>query len=404
VGIRERTWTSGGEKKTAWVCEYFDADRKWRLKTFRTKKEAKDFEATARTDIKQGRHVADAASITVKRAGELWIERAEEEKLLQSSLTQYDEHLRLHITPFIGDMKLSKLNPPAIRAFASKLRAAAPPRSDAMVKKVLTSLGGIFADAHRRGLASHNPVADMRDSGRKRRTKGERAARKKKLVVGVDIPLPAEIRAIVKAANVYRRALVLTAAQTGLRISELRALRWQDLDVTAGTITVAQRADAWNEVDVPKSEAGERVVPLSPDATKALKEWRLQCPKRPTGRTDADGEPIMELHYVFPNGKGKVESQQNIVQRHWHPAQIAAGVTAPSIHKRTKAPRLDEKGNQLIGARYSGFHCLRHFFCSWCAASKEKGGLGLTLQEVSELMGHSDPNLTASILSASVPG
>ena len=124
-----------------------------------------------------------------------------------------------------------------------------------------------------------------------------------------------------------RRAFFATAALAGLRASELRGLRWQDVDFTTATITVRQRADVWGTIDVPKSEAGERTVPVPPLVMNALKEWRLACPRRDTGRKDADGEPIKELHYVFPNGKGKVESHTNIVRRHWQPLQVAAGVS-----------------------------------------------------------------------------
>jgi integrase len=236
MAIRQRTWTtSKGKEKSAWVVEYFDSAKKWRLKTFKTKAEAKGFEATTLTDLKKGRHVADSASITVEEAGKLWIAAGEENGLTTSTLTQYGEHLDLHLIPLVGAVKLSKLNVPAIRAFEGDLLAAG--RSPALVKKVLTSLGGIFADAQERGKASHNPIQEMRKRRRKRRTKNTRE-RKRRLEVGVDIPEPAEIRAILNAASrpgsnkhpAFRRAFFATAALSGLRASELRGLRWRDVD------------------------------------------------------------------------------------------------------------------------------------------------------------------------------
>src|SRR5262249_11535842 len=61
----------------------------------------------------------------------------------------------------------------------------------------------------------------------------------------------------------------------------------------------------------------------------------------------------------------------NILQRQWHPLQLAAGVTVRTI---------DEKGNPVMRPKYSGLYALRHFFCSWRAARRQDGGLGLPLK------------------------
>jgi integrase len=180
--------------------------------------------------------------------------------------------------------------------------------------------------------------------------------------------------------------------------------------LTKGTITVRQRADAWGGIDEPKSEAGNRTVPLPAMVVNALKQWKLACPLRNTGKKDADGEPIKELHYVFPSGKGRVESHSNIVQRHWWPLQIAAGVSVQALDEDgnpVREPVLDEDGKPMTGndgnpvmrdvmlAKYSGLHALRHFFCSWCAARPQDGGLGLPLKTVQVRMGHSTLAMTA---------
>ena len=133
-----------------------------------------------------------------------------------------------------------------------------------------------------------------------RRTKGGRALRKRKLVVGVDIPAPAEVRAVLTTARGYDRAFTVTAALTGLRASELRALRWQDVDLVKAVLNVRQRADKQGTIDVTKSEAGERAVPLPPMVVNTLKEWKLTCPERDTGRKDAEGNPTSELTLRLP--------------------------------------------------------------------------------------------------------
>ena len=74
-----------------------------------------------------------------------------------------------------------------------------------------------------------------------------------------------------------------------------------------------QRADRYNVIGRPKSEAGERTVPLLPMVVNALREHRVACPKR-------------EHDLVFPNGKGNVESHTNIINHGLIPAMIAAGI------------------------------------------------------------------------------
>ena len=384
MAIRQRTWEWKGNRRSAWVVDYFDTKGKRRLKTFKTKRAATDFAAATHVDVKQGIHVADADSVTVSEAGKLWLATCVENGLVYGSRVHNDWLLRLHIEPFLGKTKLSKLTVPAIRDFESTLRANG--RSPSLVRRAIGGLGALLADAQERGLTMRNPVRDMRQNRGKRRTKATKE-RRRQLAIGVDIPTPVEIKAILGAATGFRRAFFATAALAGLRASELRGLRWQDVDFAKATISVWQRADAWGTIDVPKSDAGYRMVPVASLVVNALREWKLACPKG-------------ELGLVFPNGAGNVESRSNIVKRHWWPLQVAAGVSVPAVNKNGNPvmamdddgkPVFDDQGRPVpvMQAKYSGLHALRHFFCSWCAARPQDGGLGLPLKTVQVRMGHS---------------
>jgi integrase len=65
--------------------------------------------------------------------------------------------------------------------------------------------------------------------------------------------------------------MMLTAVFTGLRSSELRGLKWDDVNLKAGEIHVVRRVDEFGVFGPPKSESGERVVPLPPMLVNALK-------------------------------------------------------------------------------------------------------------------------------------
>jgi len=202
----------------------------------------------------------------------------------------------------------------------------------------------------------------VRDLSRKRRGKKQQAKKRKngKLEVGVDIPKPDEITAILAGATGRWRPLLVTAALTGLRASELRGLRWSDVDFKANEIHVRRRADRYNEIGSPKSDARHRTVPFG----KIVAKWKLACPKS-------------ELGLVFPNGVGKVESLANIINRGLVPAQIAAGVVTP-----------DGK------AKYTGLHSLRHFYASWLINREEDGGQALPPKVVQERLGHASITMT----------
>lgn len=375
MSVRKRTWsTLNGEEKSAWVVDYLDTKGTRRLKTFAKKKDADTFAATASVEVREGTHVADSASATVAQAGAFWIASGENAGLERSTVNQRRRHLRLHIEPLLGATLLSRLSVPVIRGFEDDLRAAGV--SAAMVRKVLVSLGGILADAQERGLVAKNPVRDMRA----RRGSSERRAEKRhkgKLKVGEDIPTPAEIRAIVEAASGRWRPLLITAIFTGLRSSELRGLRWEDVDLERRALHVRQRADEFGAIGRPKSEAGEREIPLPPIVVNTLREWRLACPKGP-------------LNLVFPNGAGNVENHKNMLRRGLQPVQVKAGVCVPT-------GEVDKDGAPVMAAKYGGLHALRHFYASWCINRPQDGGLGLPLKVVQSRMGHSSITMTADV-------
>lgn len=143
-----------------------------------------------------------------------------------------------------------------------------------MVKKIVTSVSSILADALTDGYVAQN-VARTLTNRRKKKTKAEQ---RRKLKVGVDIPTPAEMKAILGAAQGRWRPLLMTATMTGLRASELRGIKWDDIDFAKAELHVRQRADRYKKIDVPKSEAGERTIPLPPTVFAVLREWKLACP------------------------------------------------------------------------------------------------------------------------------
>jgi integrase len=174
MSVRKRTWkTAKDETKEAWVVDYVDQGGKRRLKTFKRKKEADAYHARANIEVREGVHTPDSESITAEHAAGLWLESCS--GLERATVKAYEQHVRLHIVPLLGSVKLSRLNVPTIRAFEDRLRQH---RSFAMAKKILGSLAAIVADAQERGLVARNVVRDLRSRRKKGKENRPRAVKK----------------------------------------------------------------------------------------------------------------------------------------------------------------------------------------------------------------------------------
>ena len=371
MSVRKRTWRNAdGSQGEAWLAAYTDHEGKRRIRSFDKKQEAVAYHASVAGELRSGIHVPDSQSVTVAEAGKLWLAGCEADGLERSTQDYYRQHFERHIVPLIGAAKLSRLTMPMVRGFEDKLKLD---RSATMVRKVCISLGALLTDAQERGLVGQNVV---RERSRRRRGKHARAAgrQKSKLRVGIDIPSPNEIRAIIAALDDSRRAMMLTAILTGLRSSELRGLRLDDIDLKSRKLYVRQRADRYNVIGKPKSAAGEREIPLSPMAVNLLRRWKLACPRG-------------ELGLAFPAADGSVESYVNTVRHILDPVLIAAGVTKPGVNAQ---------GKPIAVAKY-GWHSLRHFYASWCINRKVDGGLELPPKVVQERMGHASSAITQDV-------
>jgi integrase len=377
MAIRHREWTTNkGTKGSAWVVDYYAQTGKRHVKSFQKKKDALAFEAKTRIEVNGKVHVADSETITVAEAGKLWLAACD--GLERSTRAQYEQHLRLHIEPFLGKKKLTDITIPAVRTFVDELKANG--RSASMVRAVRVSLGSLLSDAQDRGLVIRNAVKDV---GRKKGAQRAAARHVEPAQVGVDIPTPAEVKALLAAATGKPRVFLMTAVFTGMRASELRGLRWADVDLDRATVTVRQRADAYQEIGSPKSEKGRRTIPMPPALVDTLREWKPDC-------------PAGKLDLVFPTGTGGIEFHANIVKRWFQPQQVAAGVSVPSDGK-------DKDGKPVMAPKYSGLHALRHFYASWCINRKEDGGLGLPPKVVQDRMGHATIQITLDTYSHLFP-
>jgi len=368
MSVRKQHWkTRKGEERSAWVATYTDAEGKRRAKFFERKKDADAYHDKVKLDVREGVHTPPSKSPTVKEAAEDWLRYVKLEKREAATVYLYRQYAQMHIIPRIGRVKLSSLTHASIERFKDDLLDPDknPVASHLLAKRVLGALKAILKDAKRRGKVAQNVAqgVEVKIDGRSKR----------KLQTGVDIPSRDEIRRLIEGApDGWVRAFVTTAAFSGLRASELRGLRWEDVDLAHGKLHIRQRADRYNAMGRPKSAAGERQVPVGPMVINALRQWQTTLRERKLKR-----KPRADLDLVFPTATGAPMQRNNIVTRHWLPLQIKAGVV-------TKSGK----------AKYPGLHSLRHFYASWCINRRQDGGLELPAKTVQTRLGHASIVMT----------
>ncbi len=119
-----------------------------------------------------------------------------------------------------------------------------------------------------------------------------------------------------------------------------------------------------------------------------LLEWKVACPH---------GD------LVFPNKSGNIENLSNILQRGFHPAQIAAGVTVQVKDGTARSCATKMASRWWRQGKYYGLHSLRHFFASLCINRRVDGGLELPAKIVQQRMGHATITLTLDTYSHLFP-
>ncbi len=359
MSVRKKIVTSEtpqGEKKETvwWIADYKDGSGRRHQERFKHKAQAKAHEESRKVAIRAGTHVSLDSDLTITDVADKWIKRVEANARERSTLKQYQEHINRHILPRIGAAKLAKLSKGHVEAFRDSLIEGDKALSRPMAHKVLRSLKSMLKVVRCSHLADDVKVEIS--------TRGKR-----RLEVGRDIPTPQEVARMVNATakGSRLRALLMMATSTGLRASELRGLRWSDVDLKTGELHVRQRADRWNKIGPPKSDAGRRTVPLGPALALALKEWKLACAKS-------------EHDLVFPTSTGAIDHHKNML-RSLGPVMKAAGVVNKS------------------GAPKYAMHALRHFFASWCINPADRGGRELPAKVVQTLLGHSSITMTLGV-------
>lgn len=251
----------------------------------------------------------------------------------ESSRETYDSVIRLHIGPGIGAVRLNELTTPHIQAFLDGL-------TPATARTARAALGSAVSLAVRWGVMPTNIVRDTQLPKRKKREVNAltveqmdayRAQLKKWCNGNQHGPKRGE--GLLEIMDVVRGS--------GARIGEVLTLRWQDVDLKAGTITITGTTnEKGGRKDFPKNSASRRTIPITPAAVRAL--------KRQHAKEYRELFPVP----VFPTRTGTYRTVRNTETR----LRAARGdlKIQPHDFRKTVATRIEEKYGILAASRHLG--------------------------------------------------
>ncbi len=303
------------DKVIGYRGSYFAPDGKRRYVSGKTKTEALAAlrKATAERD---GGSIFEVENITLAEYLHRWLNGPVKTKNLKPiTVEQYEQQIRVHIVPSLGRIKLSKLSPELVQDFYdSKIASGLKPAS---VRYIHAVLHNALEHAHKRRLIPDN-VAAKTDPPKVRPSEIQ--------------PLDAEqTRTLLDAARTEPLGSLYTVAATaGLRIGELLALRWTDVDLEQGVIRVSRtlsRAKSGPRFTTPKNGKG-RSLTLTKQAVEALRSHRK-----------AQNEVRLRLGtlwedngLVFASETGKPLTRDFVDRRSFKPLLKRSGLPEMKLH------------------------------------------------------------------------
>jgi len=340
------------------IVYYVDGKQKWET-VGPSRREAERALTARKREVDTGTW-REPSSETLASYAERWLAHRDPARisggltrLAPSTFAEYRRALLTHVSPRLGARTLASLRTEDIDALIASLEAEG--KAPGTVRNIVTPLRRMLADAVRQGRLVANPAAgaDLPPAhdfiGKEIPYEHTDAMRASLLSLAPTDPLRNE-------PDLFSVCFFDVALGTGLRLGELRGLRWHDVDRDRRVVH-AERAYSRRELKRPKTAAGRRSVPLFASVDEALRHLAARAVER--GRYARD-----EL--VFATVHGTALHESNFNRRVWRPA-------------------LEHAGLAELGYR---FHDLRHTCVSRLVAA------GADVKLVQAVAGHASPLIT----------
>lgn len=326
-----------------WEARYIAADGRRRSLYRKTRREVVDALRDALRDAQHGILPA-GQQMTVAEWLDTWLGSI---TVRPGTHRSYADTAKHYIVPSIGRVRLARLQPEHVSRMVRDIQRTHPRLSATTVRYTVTVLRIALGRAVRTGRIYRN-VATLIDLPPKDRRE----------IVPMSV---AEARAFLShVAGTRHEALYRLAITSGLRQGELLALRWSDIDMDAGTVSVRHTLSPQGTLAAPKTKRSTRTIDVEEGTIAVLRAHRL---RQATERLAA-GPRWDDRGHVFASAVGTPLDARNVL-RGYHRDLAAAGLP----HYR--------------------FHDLRHAFATMLIED------GVDVAVVSKMMGHASAGFTA---------
>jgi integrase len=331
------------KRRGRYVIDFYDnqGKRRWQtLKKGTTKKKAREILRDIEDRINKGTYIHKSAMPSFSQVAKDWLEH-KKTNLRASTWSTYEGHTRNHFNE-LDNIIINRITIADIEKFITERQDQG--MNILSLRKILVSLGQIFAYAVRHRYIDFNPVKEAE------KPKGQGNIKKEV----IKILSPEEINKLIDATEDKKyRVIFKLAIMSGARQGEILGLKWSDIDWHNSQIHIQRtyNCQAWYDT---KTETSNRKIDIGPSMMAELKRWKLECLPN-------------KLNLVFPNKAGGPIDHNNLLKRNFYPA----------IEKA-----------KLGKFR---FHDLRHSYCSLLIDQGEN------IKYIQSQLGHSSPTVTLNV-------
>ena len=289
-------------------------------------------------------------------------------RLSPSTIRRYEDYINRHLIPGLGDVILQKLTAIQIQEFANNMLTSGNKgngrEKTGCSAKSVNDCVGLLRQALKQAVSwsmlNKNPADGV---------KTPKVIRQEPKILTEE----QAVLALVSLEGTYGRIPATIALHTGMRIGEILALTWDEIDLGAATITVKRSyslvVDDKPSFKEPKTKAGSRVVDIDTTLVKVFREFR---------RAQAEARLIAGEAW---------QNEYNLVCTTETGCFIRPRALGHLFRRRTRAAGFDVT-----------FHSLRHTHVSLLIKA------GVPINVISNRVGHANPSITHNIYAHLLPG